>query len=274
EAVHRARRDPGQGHRRRSVRRPQGAARCDRGEAPRRACRSSPEVGAGQLPRRPRHHRRQLRLAGARCPRQAGRPRLRRQLGIRGVQPGVRPGDDAHDRGRTALPALDYAGRLSGAARAGRAGAGAEALRVLLARHGETEWNRAGRYQGQEDIPLSDTGAKQALRLGERLHDVRIDRAVASPLSRAYDTARLALGEARADMLEVDAGLMEIAHGTREGKLASEFGESDPERLAAWRDAPDRVQMPGRESLKQVLERAWPAFAKACEGLGPEDTLL
>lgn len=147
-------------------------------------------------------------------------------------------------------------------------------MRILLARHGETGWNREGRYQGQEDIPLSDTGAKQALRLGERLHDVRIDRAVASPLARAYDTARLALGEARADMLEVDEGLMEIAHGSWEGKLASEIRESDPERLAAWRDTPDKVQMPGGESLKQVLERAWPAFAAACEGLGAEDTLL
>jgi len=147
-------------------------------------------------------------------------------------------------------------------------------VRILLARHGETDWNRDGRYQGQEDIPLSDTGVKQALRLGERLRDVRIDRAVASPLSRAYDTARLALGDARADMLEVDRGLMEIAHGSWEGKLASEIREVDPERLAAWRDTPDKVQMPGGESLKQVLERAWPASAGACEGLGPEQTLL
>lgn len=147
-------------------------------------------------------------------------------------------------------------------------------MRILLARHGETAWNREGRYQGQEDIPLSDTGMKQALRLGERLRDVRIDRAVASPLGRAYETARLALGEARADMLDVDRDLMEIAHGEWEGKLAGEIREADPERLAAWRDTPDRVQMPGGESLKQVLERAWPAFANACDGLGPEDTLL
>lgn len=147
-------------------------------------------------------------------------------------------------------------------------------MRILLARHGETDWNREGRYQGQEDIRLSEAGVKQALRLGERLRDLRIDRAVASPLSRAYDTARLALGDMRADMIEVDQGLMEIAHGTWEGKLASEIHESDPELLAEWRSRPDRVQMPGGESLKQVLERAWPSLGAACEGLGPEDTLL
>ena len=147
-------------------------------------------------------------------------------------------------------------------------------MRILLARHGETDWNREGRYQGQEDIPLSETGVKQAQRLGERLRDVRIDRAVAAPLGRAYETARRALGDARADMLEVDQDLMEIAHGEWEGKLAGEIRESDPERLAAWRDTPDKVQMPGGESLKKVLERAWPAFARACDGLGAEDTLL
>ena len=74
-------------------------------------------------------------------------------------------------------------------------------MRILLARHGETAWNAEGRYQGQEDIPLSPVGEAQARALGERLRDVRIDRAVASPLSRALRTAELALGEERAAML-------------------------------------------------------------------------
>ena len=69
---------------------------------------------------------------------------------------------------------------------------------------------------------------------------------------------------------------LEIGHGEWEGLLASEIGERDPERLQAWRDAPDTVQMPGAggESLQQVLDRAWPAFARACAGLGADDTLL
>ena len=121
---------------------------------------------------------------------------------------------------------------------------------------------------------MSDVGERQASLLGQRLADVRIDRAVASPLSRADRTARLALGAARASMLTNDAGLAEIAHGTWEGLLASEIRERDPERLAAWRDAPDSVQMPGGESLQQVFDRAWPAFARAVDGLGPDDTAL
>ena len=147
-------------------------------------------------------------------------------------------------------------------------------MRILLARHGETPWNAEGRYQGQEDIPLSPTGEAQARSLGERLREARIARAVASPLMRARRTAELALGEARVPMLAFDVGLMEIAHGTWEGLLAGEIRERDGERLRAWREAPDTVQMPGGESLPQVLERAWPAFEHAAAGLGADDTRL
>lgn len=147
-------------------------------------------------------------------------------------------------------------------------------MKILLARHGETPWNAEGRYQGQIDIPLSPVGEDQAQRLGERLADIRIDRAVASPLSRARRTAEFALGPERASMLTLSDGLLEIAHGEWEGKLAGEIRDADPDRLAAWRDAPDTVQMPGGENLPQVAERSWAAFEAACNGLGAEDTLL
>jgi probable phosphoglycerate mutase len=148
-------------------------------------------------------------------------------------------------------------------------------MRILLARHGETPWNAEGRYQGQRDIALSEVGEGQARLLGQRLAGVPIQRAVSSPLSRARRTAELALGEARAAQLQLDQGLQEIAHGDWEGLLAAEIRERDPIRLRAWREAPETVQMPGGgESLVEVLDRAWPAFARACEGLGADDTLL
>jgi len=147
-------------------------------------------------------------------------------------------------------------------------------MRILLARHGETPWNAEGRYQGQEDIPLSAIGEAQAQALGERLAAVPIDHAVASPLSRAQATARLALGEARADLLTTDAGLMEIAHGAWEGLLASDIAARDPDLLRQWRDAPESVQMPGGESLGEVFARAWPAFTRAFEATPVDGTLL
>lgn len=147
-------------------------------------------------------------------------------------------------------------------------------MKIILARHGETPWNAEGRYQGQEDIPLSPVGEAQARALGERLKDVVINRAVASPLARAQRTAEFALGESRASMLSTDPGLMEIAHGTWEGLLTSEIRERDGERLLAWRDAPHEVLMPEGESLQQVFDRAWPALARAAGGLSGDETLL
>jgi len=147
-------------------------------------------------------------------------------------------------------------------------------MKILLARHGETAWNAEGRYQGQEDIPLSDVGEAQARALGERLRHVHIDKAVASPLKRALRTAELALGDDRLARLTTDAGLMEIAHGTWEGLLAAEIRERDPDRLHAWRHAPHEVLMPEGESLQHVFDRAWPALARAAKGLGEHDTLL
>lgn len=148
-------------------------------------------------------------------------------------------------------------------------------MRILLARHGETPWNAEGRYQGQEDIALSELGIAQATALGARLKELRIDRAIASPLSRARRTAELALGESRASKLMFDEGLKEIAHGSWEGLLASEIHQRDPELLRAWREAPESVQMPdGGESLQQVQDRAWPALTRACSGLGADSTLL
>jgi broad specificity phosphatase PhoE len=147
-------------------------------------------------------------------------------------------------------------------------------MRILLARHGETKWNAEGRYQGQVDVPLSDVGEAQARKLGDRLRGTQLDRAVASPLARARRTAELALGPSREAMLQFDSGFAEIAHGTWEGLLASEIGAMDGERLRAWREAPESVQMPQGESLQQVLDRAWAALERATGDLGPEQTLL
>ena len=147
-------------------------------------------------------------------------------------------------------------------------------MKILLARHGETPWNAAGRYQGQIDIPLSEAGEVQAAKLGDRLSDVTITRAVSSQLTRARSTAEAALGESRKHILRIDPRFQEIAHGDWEGLLAQEIAERDPVTFQAWRDAPQTVQMPQGENLQQVLDRAWEGLAAACDGLGKDDTLL
>jgi len=147
-------------------------------------------------------------------------------------------------------------------------------MRILLARHGETQWNVEGRTQGQGyDIPLSEAGRAQARQLGARLAGLQVTRAVASPLLRARETAELALGE-WAGRLSFDGRLMEISHGQWEGLTAEEVRAAFPEVQRAWRETPEQVTLPGGESFQAVAARAWPAFGDACRGLGAEEVVL
>jgi len=147
-------------------------------------------------------------------------------------------------------------------------------MRILLARHGETQWNVEGRCQGQGfDIPLSTAGRAQAAALGQRLAAQPIHRAVASPLLRARQTAELALGE-RAGLLAYDARFMEISHGQWEGLTQDEIRAGFPGLQRTWRETPEQVRLPGGESFQDVDARAWPAFREACAGLGAEEVAL
>jgi probable phosphoglycerate mutase len=147
-------------------------------------------------------------------------------------------------------------------------------MRILLARHGETEWNTEGRYQGQGfDIPLSAAGRFQAKALASRLADFEFTRIVSSPLLRARQTAEIVLGD-RSVPVTLDPDLMEIAHGDWEGCLDAEVKKRDETRRRAWRETPHLVTLPGGESLEQVMVRAWSALCRACHGLEPQETLL
>lgn len=148
-------------------------------------------------------------------------------------------------------------------------------MNVLLVRHGETEWNRAGRYQGRTDIPLSPDGEAQVKALGRRLAHVPIALAVSSPLSRARRTAEAILA-GRDTKLEIDEGLLEISHGDWEGQLATDIELSHAELFGTWRSRPDRdvPAGPGAETLGDVEDRAWPVLLNLCARLGPDETGL
>jgi probable phosphoglycerate mutase len=148
-------------------------------------------------------------------------------------------------------------------------------MNLLLVRHGETPWNREGRYQGRTDIPLSETGQAQVRALGDRLRTVPIQAAYASPLSRAKHTAEAILA-GRSLPLTLDPGLVEISHGEWEGQLASDVEMSHAEMFGIWRTRPGRTSPagPGAETLGDVEARAWPVLERVCEQLGPDDTAL
>jgi probable phosphoglycerate mutase len=89
-------------------------------------------------------------------------------------------------------------------------------MKIYLFRHGETDWNKARRLQGQSDIPLNAFGRELAVKTAEALQHVSFDAAFSSPLCRATETARILLGT-RSIPLITDCRLMEINFGDCEG---------------------------------------------------------
>lgn len=130
---------------------------------------------------------------------------------------------------------------------------------IAVARHGETDWNREGRYQGRRESALTDTGRAQARALASAFERANVRRVVASPLARCVETAR-PLAHARGIALETDPRLLEIAHGDWEGRLRAQIEAEDPQLWYDWRHHPERVRFRGGESLDEVLAR-WRSFA-------------
>lgn len=117
---------------------------------------------------------------------------------------------------------------------------------ILLARHGETDWNAERRVQGHTDRPLNDRGHAQARELAEELAGERIDVVYASDLSRALETAR-AVGGPRGLRIVPRPELRERDFGTWEGLLDTEILERFPEaRTGAWGDAETREELAER----------------------------
>jgi phosphoserine phosphatase len=128
--------------------------------------------------------------------------------------------------------------------------------RLLLVRHGETEWNRQKKFQGQIDVPLNDNGREQSSRAAEFLKDITIDFAVTSPMLRPKETAEIILKYHPDVALRSQPELREISHGLWEGKLEAEIEQEYPGLLKEWQVAPETVQMPQGENLQQVWDRA------------------
>jgi len=123
-------------------------------------------------------------------------------------------------------------------------------LLLYLVRHGETDWNRQRRIQGLTDIPLNDTGREQAARTGRLLARREWDLVVASPLSRAFETASIIADELDLPEPIKDARLVERNYGEAEGLDFAEMQRLFPE------DAP----VPGREKRSAVATRATEAL--------------
>jgi probable phosphoglycerate mutase len=137
---------------------------------------------------------------------------------------------------------------------------GQQGARFLLVRHGETDWNRQKRFQGQIDVPLNENGRAQSQQAAEFLKPIAIHHAVSSPMLRPKETAEIILQHHPDVPLDLEDNLKEISHGLWEGKLEAEIEAEYPGTLHQWQRSPETVQMPEGENLQQVWERAIAAW--------------
>ena len=125
--------------------------------------------------------------------------------------------------------------------------------RILLIRHGESEWNREGIIQGFRDCDLSDLGREQAGKLRERLDKETFDHAYSSTATRALQTAEIAVGHRFAVTAVPD--LREINLGEWEGQSATDLKRRLPRETDVWFREPSKARIPGAETLRFFRRR-------------------
>jgi broad specificity phosphatase PhoE len=143
---------------------------------------------------------------------------------------------------------------------------------IYLVRHGQTAWNKEEVFRGRTDIPLDETGLREAELAGEYFRTVTLSAVYSSPLSRALQTAQKIAGShsLRVEPLE---GLIDMSFGVWEGRPLREVKEKDGIRFEQWRDEPHLVRLPGGETLEEVRSRAMTALDKVIRQ-HPEQTLV
>ncbi|MEE8381920.1 MAG: histidine phosphatase family protein [Thermodesulfobacteriota bacterium] len=134
-------------------------------------------------------------------------------------------------------------------------------VKVILIRHGETNWNTKQIFRGRKDIPLNEVGLAQAKAVGISLKDIQIDAVYSSPLGRALETAN-ALSESRSLEIELDEGFIDIDFGKWQGTSHEEVQKKYKDLYEMWLTKPQMVTFPEGESLKDVNTRSMEALEK------------
>ncbi|MFT5701398.1 MAG: broad specificity phosphatase PhoE [Desulforhopalus sp.] len=147
-------------------------------------------------------------------------------------------------------------------------------IRIILVRHGETEWNRLHRFQGRSDIPLNQKGEEQARALGVALKNETITALYSSPLKRAITTGQHIGKFHPSRTLIKESGLVEMDLGDFEGMEAHKWATEYQEFRAAWEKNPASLSMPGGESLEEVQHRAVVTLDRISKFHAPGSTLV
>jgi broad specificity phosphatase PhoE len=134
-------------------------------------------------------------------------------------------------------------------------------FRLILVRHGETEWNRAARFQGWQDIPLSAEGRMQAEKSARALAACGATAVVASPLARARETAEIVAKPHRLAVTVAEA-FKEMSFGVWERLTVADVMARFPAQHRTWREAPHTVRFEDGEDLETARARALAGVAE------------
>lgn len=127
--------------------------------------------------------------------------------------------------------------------------------RLILVRHGRTEWNRVERFRGRADIQLDEVGIKQAKAVASRIADWQVSALYSSPLHRALTTAEI-MGRPFSLEVKLLPAIIDIDYGEWQGLSPEEAAAKNGDLYSKWMESPHKVRFPGGESLTAVRERA------------------
>jgi broad specificity phosphatase PhoE len=147
-------------------------------------------------------------------------------------------------------------------------------IRILIVRHGETDFNLAHRFQGRIDRPLNEEGKSQVQALALALKDEFLTAIYSSPLIRAMETAKSIKAFHPSTPLFKEEGLTEMDLGEFDGMQANDWGSHHQEFYKTWRTTPSHLKMPGGESLAEVQIRAIDTLERITKPYPPGSTLL
>jgi broad specificity phosphatase PhoE len=131
---------------------------------------------------------------------------------------------------------------------------------IYLVRHGQTAWNKEEIFRGRTDVPLDETGLKQAELVAGYFKGIEIHAVCSSPLARAWQTA-----QSHSLKVQPLQGIMDLSFGNWEGHPHQEIKKIDSERYRQWVEEPHRVRLPGGESLDEVRVRSMAALEEVIQ---------
>jgi len=143
---------------------------------------------------------------------------------------------------------------------------------IYLVRHGQTAWNKEEIFRGRTDVPLDETGLKQAELAGQYFKGMEIHGIYSSPLSRAWETAQKI---AQFHNLKVQPlqGILDMSFGRWEGQSHRDIQKNDKEIYRQWVETPHLVRLPGGETLDEVRTRSMHAIEEVIQ-MHPGKTLV